>query len=227
MSNESIRTEGVRIAVKHKWIWGAAGALGMGFFAVRVNGKLRPRPMPIAIEQFFLTNPLRISYFGPKDALRLAGDLRGLRVLEVGVGVGVILEEIARRVGDGGQAFGVEIQREAMAKAEHRLRVNGLMSRTELATNSAVATPWSDESMERVIMVAVLGEIPKDQRVDALQEARRVMTSDGKFVITEFWPDPHYIPLPIMARLLKQAGFRIIDIYQKPMLYSVSVQKTD
>ncbi|MCL4495525.1 MAG: class I SAM-dependent methyltransferase [Firmicutes bacterium] len=211
--------------MKRQWGWGVLGALGLGFVAVRVNGKLRPKPMPVQIEQFFLTNPLRVSYFGYRDALRLAGDLKGLRVLEVGVGVGVILEEIAKRVGEGGQAFGVDVQSDAVAKAEQRLSQGGLMSRTGLATANALDMPWTDGSMDRVITVAMLGEIPASHRVDALKEARRVLNDEGKLVVTEFWPDPHFIPLSRMVKLLRQAGFGIVDIHQKPFLYSISAKK--
>ncbi|WP_053960494.1 class I SAM-dependent methyltransferase [Sulfobacillus thermosulfidooxidans] len=211
--------------MKRQWGLGLLGALGLGFIAVRVNGKLRPKPMPVQIEQFFLTNPLRVSYFGPRDALRLAGNLEGLRVLEIGTGVGVILEEIAKRVGEGGQAFGVDIQSDAIAKTEQRLSQHGLMSRTGLATANALEMPWTDGSMDRVIMVAMLGEIPSSHRVEALKEAGRVLNRDGKLVITEFWPDPHFIPLPKMVRLLRQAGFNIVDVYQKPLLYSISAKK--
>ncbi|PSR26482.1 MAG: hypothetical protein C7B47_10625 [Sulfobacillus thermosulfidooxidans] len=211
--------------MKREWGLGLLGALGLGFIAVRVNGKLRPKPMPVQIEQFFLTNPLRVSYFGPRDALRLAGNLEGLRVLEIGTGVGVILEEIAKRVGEGGQAFGVDIQSDAVAKTEQRLSQHGLMSRTGLATANALEMPWTDGSMDRVIMVAMLGEIPTSHRVEALKEAGRVLNREGKLVVTEFWPDPHFIALPKMVRLLRQAGFSIIDVYQKPLLYSISAKK--
>ncbi len=211
--------------MKRQWGWGALGALGLGFLAVRVSGKLRPKPMPVKIEQFFLTNPLRVSYFGYRDALRLAGDLKGLRVLEVGVGVGVILEEIAKRVGENGQAFGVDVQSDAVAKAEKRLSQGGLMSRTGLATANALDMPWTDQSMDVVVMVAMLGEIPSTHRVDALQEAKRVLHDGGKLVITEFWPDPHFISLSKMVGLLRRAGFGIVDIHQKPLLYSISAKK--
>lgn len=211
--------------MKREWGLGLLGALGLGFIAVRVNGKLRPKPMPVQIEQFFLTNPLRVSYFGPRDALRLAGNLEGLRVLEIGTGVGVILEEIAKRVGEGGQAFGVDIQSDAVAKTEQRLSQHGLMSRTGLATANALEMPWTDGSMDRVIMVAMLGEIPTSHRVEALKEAGRVLNREGKLVVTEFWPDPHFISLPKMVRLLRQAGFSIVDVYQKPLLYSISAKK--
>ena len=211
--------------MKRQWGWGVLGALGLGFVAVRLNGKLRPKPMPMNIERFFLTNPLRVSYFGYRDALRLAGDLKGLRVLEVGVGVGVILEEIAKRVGDSGQAFGVDVQSDAVAITEKRLSQGGLMSRTGLATANALEMPWTDQSMNRVIMVAMLGEIPSAHRVEALKEAGRVLNEGGKLVITEFWPDPHYIPLSRMVGLLREAGFGIVDIHQKPLLYSISAKR--
>lgn len=36
--------------MKREWGLGLLGALGLGFIAVRVNGKLRPKPMPVQIE---------------------------------------------------------------------------------------------------------------------------------------------------------------------------------
>lgn len=203
---------------------GVVGVLAVAFLAFRIEGKVNPRPMAIRMEQFFLGNPLRLRFFGPRQALALLGDVKGQRVAEIGVGIGVMVEVLANRVGPDGVVYGIDIQPEALQKTRRRLRENGLEGRVQLFEGKAQKLPWDDASLDRVIMVAVLGEVPPAERIQALREIRRVLKPDGRFILTEFWPDPHYLSIPLTHRLLSQAGLNPGRINRFPMIYTVESQ---
>ncbi|MHB1610216.1 MAG: class I SAM-dependent methyltransferase [Sulfobacillus sp.] len=197
------------------------GVLAM-FFAMRLAGRLAPRPMAMALEQFFLTNPIRMRFFGPRQALALLGDAGGKRILEIGTGVGVILEALFHRVGPDGLVAGLDIQPQAISYTASRLKDAGA-EHADVRLGSAVALPWSNQTFDRVLMVSMLGELPDTQRVQALREMARVLRSDGQGILTEFWPDPHYIGEARLKRYCLDAGLEVVATYHAPLLYSLRV----
>ena len=54
----------------------------------------------------------------------------------------------------------------------------------------ATSLPYADASVDAVVLVAVLGEIP--DRGAALREIRRVLKPDGRLVVGELFGDPHF-----------------------------------
>lgn len=196
----------------------------VGFLAFRLHGILKPGPMSMSLERFFLGNPVRLRYFGPDLALELMGDLENMRVLEVGVGIGVILSALAKRVGPLGHLAGLDIQPEALSLARQRVsRAGGLAPDLRLGT--AESLPWARDSFDWVVMVAMLGELPQEKRPGALMEAKRVAKPHGQILVTEFWPDPHYLRPKQLRQYCDMAGLDIVSIKRHPMLYSVVVEK--
>jgi ubiquinone/menaquinone biosynthesis C-methylase UbiE len=197
----------------------AFGILAAIFVLVRIDGQFRPRPMKMGLEQFFLTNPIRMRFFGPAHALNLLGSADGLSVLEVGVGVGVILQDLAQRIGSKGQIAGLDIQPQALEKTRRRLANMGYSPDLRLGTASKL--PWADGCFERVVMITMLGEVPADERVTALKEMARVLNPGGFGIVTEFWPDPHYIREADLREYCRLAQLEVVDAYHAPMLYSL------
>lgn len=196
-----------------------------GFLAFRIEGRLRPRPMAVRLERFFLANPLRRRFFGPDRVLRALGDIRALSVLEVGVGAGVVAEALARSAGRDGEFLGIDIQPAAVAMTRARLR--DVACRWAIQAGDARKLPWPAARVDRLVMVAMLGEIPPPDRPAALREAYRVLKPSGRLVVTEFWPDPHYIARRQLAVLLTRAGFVEEAHYAGFFGYSVRAKKTD
>lgn len=191
------------------WIVGIGVALVFVFGALRVQGRLAPGPMPFWLEGFFLGNPVRRALFPPRFVLDLAGDVRGRRVGEVGTGIGVVAAALAEAVGPDGRVYGVDRQAAAVRAAGTRLRAGGYGPRVSLDVADARDLPWPGRSLDLVVMVAVLGEIPPPGRVRALAEARRVLRENGELVVVEYWPDPHYLSERDVRELVTDAGFDI------------------
>jgi SAM-dependent methyltransferase len=166
---------------------------------------------------------------------RIAGPLRGKRVLDCGCGAGSYAVEYARL---GAKTVGVEYQREKLRRAPGVL----------LMAADASALPLASESFDVVVLNEVLEHVPDQRQV--LSELRRVLVPRGRLVLmspnrlypfeshgvtlrfgqrplpahTPFVP---YVPLPLgtllfdywarnywpwqLRGLVREAGFRIVQ----------------
>jgi ubiquinone/menaquinone biosynthesis C-methylase UbiE len=137
--------------------------------------------------------------------LRVAGLGPGLRVLEVGVGPGVVLSVAADMLQPGGTLHGVDIQEEMVARAQlavRRQQLEGVL----LVRADAEHLPYRDELFDVIYMVTVVGELQR--QVPAIREAARVLRPTGILSVTEHFMDPHYMSIRRVERLAALAGLR-------------------
>jgi ubiquinone/menaquinone biosynthesis C-methylase UbiE len=113
----------------------------------------------------------------------------GERILEIGPGTGYYTLEMAEWVGPQGRVEIFDIQQEFLDHAMQRARERAL---TNVVPTQGDATnlPYEDDSMDAVVLTAVLGEIP--DRAAALREIARVLRPGGRLVVGELFGDPHF-----------------------------------
>jgi ubiquinone/menaquinone biosynthesis C-methylase UbiE len=130
----------------------------------------------------------------------------GERLLEIGPGTGYYTLDLARWVAPGGTVEIFDLQREML---EHTLRRAGEAGVENLTATQGDATslPYDDDSIDAVVLTAVLGEIP--DREAALREIARVLRPGGRLVVGELFGDPHYTSPAALQRLAGQAGLRL------------------
>lgn len=104
-------------------------------------------------------------------------DLRGRKVLEIGLGQGADSEQIIRR---GARWTGVDLTAESVQRVETRLKLRGLPY-DGLIRASALELPFPDGSFDVVFSHGVLHHIPEIDR--AQREIARVVRSHGEAVI--------------------------------------------
>jgi ubiquinone/menaquinone biosynthesis C-methylase UbiE len=151
-----------------------------------------------------LDMPLRALVASPERVLTDFGIGSGARVLEVGPGVGYYSVEAARRVGAGGRLLCLDLQMEMLMEARRRVdRAN--LKAADFITASATQLPFSSGSVDHIVLITVLGEIP-DRRV-ALAEFRRVLRPPGFLSVSEQLPDPDFVTRRTLRRELSAAGF--------------------
>ncbi len=137
------------------------------------------------------------------------------RILEIGFGPGVAIEEIAHLAPDGYIA-GIDHSPEMLAMAEQRNRKPIIEERVELIIGTADELPYDDASFDKVFAVNVFHFWP-DPTAE-LKECQRVLKPGGMilFYLTEpaFWPKGLAESGVFIARtpaevqeILKQAGF--------------------
>lgn len=140
----------------------------------------------------------------------------------MGRGGGYLLPKAAEQVGESGRLYSLDISAEMLKIAEAHINketplVAGIV---ELKHSSAYDLPFADGILDVVFFCGALMEIPDPLR--ALGEAFRKLHSGGTVSVTEILPDPDYPGMHVTARILKQAGFKIVDLSGDFFNYTVT-----
>jgi SAM-dependent methyltransferase len=125
-----------------------------------------------------------------RDRLRqVLAPAAGERLLEVGPGTGYYTLDMAEWVGPDGTVEIFDVQQEFL---DHVMEEAGRSGLTNIKPTQGDATdlPFEDDSVDAVVLTAVLGEIP-DQDA-ALGEIARVLRPGGRLVVGELFGDPHF-----------------------------------
>jgi ubiquinone/menaquinone biosynthesis C-methylase UbiE len=133
----------------------------------------------------------------------------GERLLEVGVGTGYYSLELAEWVGPEGTLELFDLQRKFL---DHVIGAASERGLTNLIPTEGDATqlPFEDNSVDGVVLTAVLGEIP--DRAGALREISRVLKPGGRLVVGELFGDPHFTSQGSLRRLGAEAGLRFEEV---------------
>jgi ubiquinone/menaquinone biosynthesis C-methylase UbiE len=193
----------LRIRSLLRWGIRAVGAFLLAQVAVRAYLQLHPIPTPPAAS-FLLTGGWRRRYRDPARTLAPLGMRPGMRVLELGPGVGVFTAEAARLVGRSGLLLCVDLQ-PGMLRPLQRLVRRSRLANVQLQAGDAVALPLADASIDLAYLIAVLPMLPDKQR--ALGELRRVLKPGGVLAISEELVEPEYVPMGVIVRWCRRAGF--------------------
>ncbi len=124
----------------------------------------------------------------------------GERVLEIGPGTGYYTLDIAEWIGTV-EIF--DLQQEFLDHVMHRAAERGLANVVP-TQGDATALPYGDDSVDAVVLTAVLGEIPDPGA--ALREIHRVLKPGGRLVVGELFGDPHFTTLASLKRQGAAAG---------------------
>ena len=173
------------------------------FIVMRIVRKLHPIPMPWRLARI-LDNPGRRRFLSPSKTLRQIGIEEGMKVLELGPGSGFLTIEAARRVGESGRLYCLDIEPALIVRLRGKTAKAGLEN-VELIVGNGEYLPFVDSSLDLAFLVAVLGEIP-DKDV-ALGELHRVLCPGGVLSISELLPDPDYPLRRTTIALAGKAGF--------------------
>ena len=132
----------------------------------------------------------------------------GERVLEIGPGTGYYTLDLAGWVAPGGTIEIFDIQQEMLDHTMRRAAEAGIENVTP-TLGDATALPYEGVSMDAVVLITVLGEIP-DQDA-AMSEIARVLKPDGRLVVGELVGDPHYTSPGALERRGAAAGLRVAE----------------
>ena len=105
-------------------------------------------------------------------------------VLEVGVGTGYALREIASSVGGNGKACGIDITPQMLEITRKRLKKAGLMERVELYEGDARSMPYEDSKFDAVYTASTLELFDTPDIPTVLNEIKRVLKPTGRLGVT-------------------------------------------
>ena len=114
---------------------------------------------------------------GRKAAVRIANNLPGQRILEVGVGTGLSLPYFR----SDSEITGIDVSAEMLAKAKARVARKRLTQVKALHVMDAEQTNFADDSFDAVLALYVASVVPNPARFAA--EMRRVCRPGGTIVI--------------------------------------------
>lgn len=113
----------------------------------------------------------------------------GLRVLEVGPGIGYMTVPVALRLGEHGRLVALEIQPQMARMVRERIVEAGLEN-VEVRQGDVTSSRLEPETYDLAFLVTVLGEIPDRDR--AIARLREALKPGGTLSFTEIFGDPHY-----------------------------------
>lgn len=133
----------------------------------------------------------------------------GERLLEIGPGTGYYSLELASWVGPEGTLELFDLQREFLDHVERAAAERGLEN-IVATQGDATALPYADDSIDAVVLTAVLGEIPDP--LAALREIRRVLRPAGRLIVGELFGDPHFTTQGSLRRMGAGTGLEVAKI---------------
>lgn len=148
--------------------------------------------------------------------LKVAGDIRGEKVLDIGCGGGSLTYLLAKAgaetVGAENEELGLQLARENLASvSEKHLRCTFVHA-------SAYKLPFEAESFDVVVSCEVIEHLRKPERM--LNEAKRVLKPGGKFILTtpyrltEFPLDENHVKeyFPGEIRAMLEKYFKQVEV---------------
>jgi phosphatidylethanolamine/phosphatidyl-N-methylethanolamine N-methyltransferase len=137
---------------------------------------------------------------GRKEAVRIANDRPGQRILEVGVGTGLSLPHFRRDA----KVVGIDVSAEMLAKARRRVERRKLRHVEALVEMDAEETNFEDDSFDAVLALYVASVVPNPARFVA--EMRRVCVPGGTIVIVNHFTSENPVMRFFERRLAPLAG---------------------
>lgn len=138
---------------------------------------------------------------------------RGERVLDIGVGPGLLAAEMATEVGSEGRVCGIDISDSMLAIAGTRAKAPG-SAEMELCEADANHIPYPDESFDVVVSTQVFEYI--EDIPGALAEVRRVLCPGGRVLLLDTdWDSVvwHSSDYERMERVLQVFEEHLVDLH--------------
>ena len=146
-----------------------------------------------------------------------AGIRRGNRVLDVGCGTGVLAREALRRIGEQGQAVGVDLNEGMLAVAART------ESKIAWRRGDAASLPFDDASFDVVVSQFALMYFP--DRVASLREMWRTLAPGGRLAVAAWAPIDHARGYQILADIaVRQCGREAADVLAAPFVLGDQVE---
>jgi ubiquinone/menaquinone biosynthesis C-methylase UbiE len=123
-----------------------------------------------------------------------------LTVLEIGVGGGYYAQPLSGRVR---RFIALDLQAEML----NRLRQKPVGTQLLPVQGDATHLPLAGSSIDVVIAVTVLGEVPSAE--STIAEVRRVLRPGGVFSVSEHWPDPDFLSFFHVNELCRRSGLQL------------------
>ena len=200
--------------------------LGIFFFIVFVLLRIIRRYHKFPIPGFMtrlIDNPIRRKFIQKPETIAERMKLEsGMTVLEIGPGKGSYTKAIAKSILPDGKVYAIDIQESVLNRLKKRIEKEGITNIIP-KIDDAYNLSFKDESLDRVLLIACLPEIPDPIR--ALKEFRRVLKPNGLISLSELLPDPDYPRRKTEKRWAEEAGFELDEQFGNWFVYQLNFKK--
>lgn len=181
-----------------------------------------PIPCP-ASQSWVLDNPLAEA--NARSLLARMNLSPGMKVLDVGCGIGRLSIPIAERVGPDGEVVALDLQQKMLDKLEKRAADRGVTN-IRAFVGGAGEGKLQETGFDLAILVSVLGEIPPGRREAALREIHTALKPGAILSVTEGLPDPDFQTRRTVRGLAEAAGFRMESEHRAWLGFTQNFLKT-
>jgi ubiquinone/menaquinone biosynthesis C-methylase UbiE len=179
-------------------------------------------PIPSFFTQI-IDNPFRRRFIQRPEVVAERMQLKpGMIVLEIGPGKGNYTKAVAERILPRGKVYAIDIQESVIERLKKRIKREGITNIIPKIEN-AYNLSFADESVDRVLAIACLPEIPEPVKV--LRECHRILKPDGLVCLCELFPDPDYPRRKTEKRWAAEAGFELRQEFGNWFVYQLNFGK--
>ena len=208
------------------WVWVLIGFIFYCIFFVFVIVRILRHYYHFPIPSFMtrlIDNPLRRKFMQNPDVIAERMQLApGMIVVEIGPGKGSYTKAVAKRILPNGTVYAVDISEKVIDRLKTRIEKEGIPNIIP-QIDDAYNFSFTDESVDRILAVACLPEIP--DHVKALTECRRILKPDGLVCLSELVLDPDYPQRKTEKRWADEAGLELISEFRNWAAYQLNFRK--
>jgi ubiquinone/menaquinone biosynthesis C-methylase UbiE len=136
------------------------------------------------------------------ETLLKALDLKpGMTVCDLGCGNGFYTLELAKRVGDNGTVYAVDIQQEMLHLLDERAK-QAKVANIKPVLGSVIDPRLPDESLDLILLVDVYHEFSHPEQM--LQAMRKALKPAGRIALVEFRLEDPKVPIKLLHKMSKE-----------------------
>lgn len=151
-----------------------------------------PAPAMSWLGADWLTRPERVAEEQPDAMLDALGVTPGMRVADIGAGVGYHALRLSARVGAGGKVYATDLQPEMLAMLRAAL-AEARVANVEPVQSRDDATGLAAASVDLALMVDVYHELAEPAAF--MRDLRRALAPGGRVVLVEFRGEDPEVPI--------------------------------
>lgn len=171
-----------------------------------------------------IDNPIRRRLIQRPDTISNRMQLEpGMIVVEIGPGTGTYTKAVAERIMPNGKVFAVDIQESVIRRLKEQIERNKITN-IFLKIDDGHNFSFPDESVDRILAIATLPEIPNP--VQVLRECNRILRPNGLVSLCELIIDPDYPRRNTEKKWAQEAGFKLENEFGNFVSYQLNFKKT-
>ncbi len=141
-----------------------------------------------------------------REVIQMLPLQNGIRILDIGCGPGRVLLPLAKKISPiDAHVTGLDIQADMIEKTRFKAEALGITNVDFI--NCSIHEAKIDKLYDIILMICVLGEIPKNDRKSVMQKIAKYLQPDGIISITETIFDPHFQSRKYVSEIMKEIGF--------------------